>query len=455
MTWLPDLSSARGPLYRAIADALASDVASGRLRGGERLPPQRDLARGLGVDLTTVSRAFAAAASAGLTVSEGRRGTFVRERPGSQGEIPANEAASGMNMPPESEDGAFRRRYAEGVAALLKGNDAPLHYQPAGGTEEQRAAAALLLSALVPETKADQCVVTSGSQHSLHAVIALTVRPGDRVAAAGHAYPGFLATARRLGISLVPLAADGDGIVPEALEEAAARAPLRAVYVVPTNDNPTTATLPPARRRRIAAIARKFDFTILEDDAYGRLPERPVAPLAALAPERTWHLVTMSKLLSPSLRVGFVRAPTVRDALALSAAVHETAGMPPPVNATLVARWIEDGTFARLLAGVRAEARARMEEAAELLAPLGARGHREGYHLWLPLAPDANADRIAAQAVAAGLPAVASSAFATGPETDVQALRVSLGGSAQRWRVRREIARLEALVAQVSRGSIV
>lgn len=256
-------------------------------------------------------------------------------------------------------------------------------------------------------------------------------------------------------MSLVPLASDHDGILPDALQEAASKSPLRAVYIVPTNDNPTTATLPPARRERIALLARRFDFSIVEDDAYGRLPDRPIAPVAALAPERTWLMVTTSKLLSPSLRVGFVRAPTVRDALALAAAVHETAGMPPPINATLVARWIEDGTFQRLLAGVRAEARARMEAAAAILRPLGARGHPEGYHLWLPLGAEVNADRIAAQAVSAGLPAVPSSAFATSPDSPAQALRISLGGSAPGRRVRSEIARLEALVAASSRRSIV
>lgn len=166
MTWLPDLSDVRGPLYRAIADALARDIESGRLRRGEKLPPQRELARRLGVDLTTVTRALAAAAAAGLTVSEGRRGTFVRERSGGgDAGISVSEASSGMNMPPEAEDGAFRQRYADGVAALMKGSLAPLHYQVAGGTGAQRGAAALYLSTCGPETHPDQCVVTSGSQH--------------------------------------------------------------------------------------------------------------------------------------------------------------------------------------------------------------------------------------------------------------------------------------------------
>ena len=86
MSWLPSLAAGKGSLYLAIADALEADVAAGRLAAGEKLPTQRELARRLGVDLTTVTRAFAEAAGRGLIVAEGRRGSFVR---GQAGNAPA------------------------------------------------------------------------------------------------------------------------------------------------------------------------------------------------------------------------------------------------------------------------------------------------------------------------------------------------------------------------------
>ncbi|WP_129790900.1 PLP-dependent aminotransferase family protein [Sphingosinicella sp. CPCC 101087] len=448
MGWLPDLPATKAPIYRAIAEVLARDIDEGRVLPGDRLPPQRELARRLGIDLTTVTRAYAEAAAAGLTVSEGRRGTFVRERAVSRSDDPGEEVSSGMNMPPEPDDGLFRRRLCEGVAMLMQERAAPLHYQPVGGTESQRAAAAAFLSGLIPETSPDQCIVTAGSQHALHALVPLVASHGERVAVGGFTYPGFLAAARRAGVKLVHLPIDEDGIRPDALERAAAQSALAALYIVPTNDNPTTATLPLPRRREIATLARRFGFAVIEDDAYGRLPEHPIAPVASIAPERTWHIATTSKLLSPSLRVGFVRAPTVRDALALAAAAHETAGMAPPVNAALVARWLDDGTFQRLLAGVRAEARVRMAAATAIFGPSVARWHPDGYHLWLRLDPGAAADRIAAEAVATGLPVVASSAFAVASDMRLQALRVSLGGSASRQRVKRELERLRALIGR-------
>ena len=143
MSWVPDLSAASGPIYRAIADRLRDDVEAGRVRPGEKLLPQRELARRLGIDLTTVTRAFAEATKQGLIVSEGRRGTFVRERRGAaaEGKAAADEASSGMNMPPEPEGGMLRQRLQEGFAGLLQSRTPPLHYQPAGRTEAESAAA--------------------------------------------------------------------------------------------------------------------------------------------------------------------------------------------------------------------------------------------------------------------------------------------------------------------------
>lgn len=456
MGWSPDVSAAEGPLYRAIRDRLAADVASGALQPGERLPPQRELARLLGVDLTTVTRAFAEAAAAGLVVSEGRRGTFVRVQPQQEeADAAPGEAASGMNMPPEPEDGSLRQRFADGIAAILKERSPPLHYQPVGGTLAQRETAAAFLSHLMPETSADQCVLTAGSQHALYALLSMLTRPGDCVAVGCLAYPGFIGSARRLGLRLLPLAMDAKGIDPGALEAAAKRHVLTALYVVPTNDNPTTATLPHHRREAIAGLARQHGFTIIEDDAYGRLPLRPLPPIASLAPECTWHLATASKLISPSLRVGFVRAPNVRQALALAAEAHVTCGMAPPVNATLVTRWIGDGTFLRLLASIRSEAKARMGDAERLLAGWNPSFHADGYHLWLPLQDGTAADAIALRAVSAGLPAVAGSAFTVGESAANPGLRVSLGGSSSRARVRRELQRLDALLAQTQRSTII
>ncbi len=118
MAWRPDFSANGKPFYLAIADALADDVRRGVVQPGEKLPTQRELAAAMGLDLTTITRAYAEAARRGLIVGEGRRGSFVRGGPAESGDaLAGGEAASGMNMPPEPEDGSLRRAILDGTAS--------------------------------------------------------------------------------------------------------------------------------------------------------------------------------------------------------------------------------------------------------------------------------------------------------------------------------------------------
>lgn len=187
------------------------------------------------------------------------------------------------------------------------------------------------------------------------------------MAVAGFAYPGFIALVRRYGLQLTVVPSDRNGVDPEGLEATCAKSKVRAVYVVPTNDNPTTATMDLDRRAALAAVDEWHGLLVIEDDAYGLLPERPLPPIASLAPDRTWHIASVSKALSPGLRVAWLRAPTVGRAWRLAADVHETAIMAPPLNAAVVADWSGSGVFTRLTGAVRAEAQARQALAAKFI----------------------------------------------------------------------------------------
>lgn len=443
MTWFPDLSGAHGPIYLSLADAIADAIAAGSLGAGEKLPSQRALADRLGVDLTTITRAYAEASRRELIASEDRRGSFVRAPASAVPALSAEEeAAIGMNMPPEPGDGLLRTAIAEGIARLLDADGAPLHYRPRGGAEADRAAGAAHLAASIPGTSPDQIVVAAGAQNALHAVCGLLLRAGGRIAAGAFTYPGLLAVARRLDAEVVSLAMDDEGILPDALDAAARAGGLRAVYAVPTNDNPTTATMSLARRTAIAEVAARHGIAVVEDDAYGRLSETPPTPIAALAPDLTWHIASLSKIVSPALRIAWLRAPTVRDAVALAGDLFETAVMPPPLNLALAERWIADGTLSRLIAAVRREGMARQRIATGILGA-GARHQPEGYHLWLKLPAEAEG--------LIGLPVMPGASFAIDGRGPHAALRVSLGGGRSRERIARDMRRLDALLAGAAR----
>jgi DNA-binding transcriptional MocR family regulator len=443
--WLPDLGLTAGPKYLAISAALGRDIDGGALRPGDRLPPQRDLAEALGVDLGTVTRAYAEARRLGLIDADGRRGSFVCDNSAVEQVAPFE---TGMNLPPLPIRSTLPDRYAETLREILSGPSAAnrLQYQPGGGAPQDRRAGADWLSARGIPADEDTVLVVSGGQTALHAIANSALEPGDAVCTGPFVYPGWLAIARRLGLRIVPVAADHEGIGPAALDRACAEGAIKAIYLVPTNDNPTTATMGLARRQAVVEVARRHDLTIIEDDAYGCLGSAPPAPFAALAPERTWHVASLSKLISPALRVAYLRAPSLRDAWRLAADVHETTIMAPPLNVAAATRWLGDGTWAQLVGEVRAECVARQAIVAEILPDGSYRADPAGYHLWIPLAGDIASAELVSALAPSGLSAVPSEAFAADRAGPARGIRVSIGGSLSRERLARALALLDALL---------
>jgi DNA-binding transcriptional MocR family regulator len=171
-------------------------------------------------------------------------------------------------------------------------------------------------------------------------------------------------------------------------------------------------------------------------------------PIATFAPDLTWHVSSLSKIISPALRVGFVRAPSARAAWRLAADIHETAIMAPPLNAAVASCWIQDGTLQRLVGEVRGEAIERQRLAAEILTEAPYTAHPEGYHLWVSVPQDVSASHIVNTLRPAGLSVVQADAFAVEPAQSSPALRVSIGGSLSRERLARSLRMLDALLDQ-------
>ncbi|WP_044562315.1 PLP-dependent aminotransferase family protein, partial [Azospirillum sp. B4] len=421
--WAPRLDGRGGPVYLAIADAMAADIGAGRLVPGDRLPTQRALAEALGVDLTTVTRAYAEARHRGLLSGVVGRGTFVSDRaaadmaPLAQGDIDMS-----MNLPPQPL-ALLRVQLARGLERLVRAPDLGrrLGYRAAGGGAQERTAGAAWLRrrfiagrvAASASPHADRVLVAPGAQAALHALLSLLAQRADVVLAETLAYPGFTAIAARLGLRVVAVDCDGEGLVPEAVAAACRTTGARLLYCTPTHHNPTTGTMSEGRRRDLAAVVQDQGLTVVEDDAYGALAAEPGTPLAALAPAQVWHVATLSKCLTPALRTAFVAAPTAVQAERLEGALRTLTQMSSPFAAGLAADWILDGTAATLADAVRAEAVARQRLAAELLPPGSYQAQPDSLHLWLNLPGDWTPHAFVQRAARTGLTLVAGDAFLT------------------------------------------
>ncbi|TWB29774.1 aminotransferase-like domain-containing protein [Nitrospirillum bahiense] len=438
--WRPVVSKAAGPVYLAIAAAIAADIATGRLPEGTRLPPQRALADQLGIDFTTVSRAYSEARRRGLVEGRVGQGTYVRSRSATQPPpIRAVPAASGggmvdmsMNLPPRFDDAALS---ADMWAALVEletpgGLDLLMRYQEPGGSVRDRTAGVAWLSPRLPGVAVERALVCPGAQGALLATLGAIAAPGDVVLAESLSYPGFLSLAAHLRLRPVAVPGDAEGPLPEAFQSLCATHRPRAFYTSPTIQNPTTLTISEGRRLALAGIARAHGVAIVEDDAYGALPRAPVPPFAALAPDITYHVAGLAKCLAPALRIAYLVAPDTRAAARLAGALRATASMASPLTAALATRWIEDGTAARVLEAIRHEAAARQALAAGILPGEAVSADPEGFHLWLRLSPPWTRGEFAARLRTVGIGVVASDAFALG--TPPEAVRLGLGASASR-----------------------
>ncbi|WDF74919.1 aminotransferase-like domain-containing protein [Novosphingobium sp. KACC 22771] len=448
--WTPDINAASGPKYLAIAQSLADAIEAGVLAPGDRLPPQRALADLLGLDLTTVTRAYGEAQRLGLIEGSGRRGSYVKARDKVTPSIFADDPGdTGMNAPPEGFGGTLAQAFRDSVSGLL-GADmaaAPFQYQRSGGAPSARRAGAELLTARGISCSEDTVLLAAGGQNALHAIFSAQFKSGDRLAVCAHAYPGLLALARRFGVALQVIASDADGMDPAGLNSACAGGGVRGVYLVPTNDNPTTVTMPDVRRRAIADVIEKHGLLLIEDDAYGWLPDHPLPPITSYVPDQSWHIASVSKVLTPGLRVAWLRAPDVAGAWRLAADMHETAIMAPPLNAAVVTDWIRRGLFHKLIDEVRFEARLRQEIVRECLSPGSYCAQDYGYHLWVEVPQDLDARHVCDALRHHGLPAIPGDAFAA-EKSSIRpaAMRVSVGGAIGRDPLRRGLNLLAALI---------
>ncbi|RAK57662.1 PLP-dependent aminotransferase family protein [Phenylobacterium deserti] len=421
-----DRSSGRA-IYLSVLDALQAAIREGELQPGDQLPPQRAVAGLLGVDLTTVTRAYNAARERGLLDGAVGRGTFVRARPE---EDEGGRVDLSMNLPPPPDGVSLANLLKDACREILERTDAAtlMAYHPGAGTLGQKAAGAAWLRPALGDLAAERVLVCAGAQVALAAILSAFTHPGDQVVVEPLTYPGFKLAAQSHGLNLTACPVDGDGLVPEALEEICARRRPAAIYTIPTAQNPTAVTLQLTRRAQIAQIAQRHGIWIIEDDPYSRLFDRPVQAIAALAPDRCFHLATLAKCLTPGLRTAFI-VPPPEAAEPLARSLRALSLMPAPLMTAVAASWIREGQAERLLAGVRAEARARRALAADLLPQ--AMGEAESIHIWLDLPSHIHPDRLQATAQASGVSLVTAEAFAVETQ-ERNGLRISLGGPARR-----------------------
>ena len=421
--------------YRRIADRVAGDIASGRLRPGQQLPPQRVFARQRGIAGSTAGRVYAELVRRGLVVGEVGRGTFVRAAAaGPYGRAIVEAATSApvnleLNYPSAPGQSEL---LAPALAPLLRPDvlTEALRPAPATGTAAAREAVADLLATPAWRPDPDRVLFSGNARQAIAATLASLVRPGGRVGVEPLTYPLVREIAGRLGVTLVALEVDGDGLLrPESVVAAQRAAPLSALYLQPTLHNPTSVTTGEARKREIADVVRELGLPVVEDRIWSFLHPDSPAPLAACAPGLVHVVDGLSKRVAPGLTVGFLVVPEGRvDAVGV--AIRSGGWSAGRFALEAGARWMADGTVERLVAAKREDAAARQRLVAEELGEFAVRADPLTYYAWWELPTPWRADTFTAAAAAHGIAVTPGTAFSVDPKVTPDAVRLGLASAA-------------------------
>lgn len=393
-TWHPDLTQYHGPKYLALSRALRDAIREGTLPEGAQLPTVRDLAWRLHLTPGTVARAYQLATQEGLLAATVGRGTFVAAqspRLGPTQPLYLERITGGstglvdLRPPQVPEVGQLPAFRAALLAMTEELGPGWLDYTSQRGEAPLRAEIVRwvgdrLLGPVMPE----DVMLSNGGQNALALIFNCCLR-GERpvVLIEDLAYPGFRYAARAARAEVVPIEMDAEGILPHALEAACQRNGAQVLCLTTEAQNPTNGRMSVARRAEIAAIARRYDLQVIEDDCYS-VSESDLPALRALAPERVWHVGSLSKTVTSALRFGWVICPSGMGEAGRLVAQHNFFALSRPVM-ELCLHLFSSGAAEEIRARVKAEFATRLQVMVNHLGTFDLRWQAGVPFVWLHL----------------------------------------------------------------------
>lgn len=452
--WPPDFADTADAKYIVLIQSLRAAIRSGELETGFKLPPVRELAWQLGITPGTVARAYKLAAEEGLVSTGVGRGTFV-----------AGQATPGFAVPdalintvqPDAIDLRAARTPDVGqdavirqvMADLARGHThSYLDYPNSETKHPARAAAAAWIGPdRVGRITPDDVVMGLGAQQTV--IMALqTVLYGTTpvILTEELAYPGVRHAARLLRAQLIGVEMDADGIRPDRLEEALRRHGGQVLLLAAEVHSPTTTRTSLERRQQIAALARKYNLQIIEDDCHCiTRPEDPA--FRALCPERAWYISSLTKSVSASLRFGYAVAPRGQADMARQVAQSSFYGLPQPVL-DICAELLSSGEAERIRQKVERRVAEQVKGAVNALGKWDVSWRRDVPFVWLKLPQGWRGSSFASACEMEKIRIKAADEFALPDGAAPHAVRLALNANISAARYEGALARLSEMLAR-------
>ncbi len=430
ITWVPNLKESDLPKYQAIAYCLEEDINLGLLVPGQKLPPQRVIADYLGINHSTVTRAYKLCAEKGLIHGTVGRGTYISSYAG----IPQHLLTDNLD-PTIIEMGMVLPLYETNEKIITFLQDAyqkvdyssVLQYVPPEGLNKHRYVASKWLRNFKLECPPEQIIITTGSQSALAVILTSLFNKGDRIVADEYTYTGLKSLANLLGIILIPVRTGIDGIDTTELEVACRREKAKGIYLIPDCHNPTTASITPDKRKEIARIIVDGNLLLIEDGTFGFSVPDKVRPISSYIPDNSLFITGVSKMLSTAFRIAYIASPR-KYLKQLTHGTNLITRMASALNAELVSLLLNSPSYEQIVADKMEKIKERNRLVDEVLCDYDLVPNENSFFRFLLLPPAMSDDEVERACLARGVQIFSAKRFSVSAESKINAVRLSVSG---------------------------
>lgn len=428
MSWKPILNNNDNPIYLTLASTMEEDIKSGVLLPGTKLPPQRELADYLDINLSTVTRAFKLCEKKGLICGVVGKGTFISQDAAAEKVFIKNDSTKpiiemGAIMPHASSNQII----TQFIHKLTQDPDSYKLFQYSFNEQDsfEKASAIKWLEKAGLFTMQNRLLFSSGGQNAIMGILSALFSPGDKIGTDPTTYPGFKLAASILGIQVVPLYKPNEEISREKLIAILKTERIKGLYVIPDFHNPTAITMSIKNRQMIAEVANEQKILVIEDAINTMLHPNPLHPIAFYNRTDIIYISSISKVLAPGFRLGIIDCPP-----RFKTAIYESLyAMNISVSQFLL------HLFARLVSSYEDEAirKSRQDEIQkrnkyinEYFLETELLGDIYSPHRYLLLPDNINASAFEAQALKKGVQIYAIDRFIVGAKPSLPSIRIAI-----------------------------
>ncbi|MGN1343413.1 MAG: PLP-dependent aminotransferase family protein [Traorella sp.] len=439
-TWKPDKTRLTRPMYLSLSRMIEEDIINGKLKGGEKLPPQRELAYYLDINLSTVTRAYKDCMNKNLIYGVEGSGTFVSP----QAVKPETNSMDTYKI--HSHYGTSNKIIMGFVSAFDEVNELAvdtinnlpldslpklLGYEHPTGFPAHKVVAKTWMSQFGIQADANDIIITSGTMNAISICLMTLFRPGDKIAVDYYIYFNFIQLAQNLNLQLIPIENDDFGMIPEQLENSCINNHIQGIMLMPSCSNPTATFMPISRKYELSSIIEKNNLIVLEDEyfAFASVNMKDYGvPIRELLPERTIYFSTTSYAICSGLRVSFMVVPHAY-LNTLTAVFCNSNVKASSLTTEIVCQLIQNGT-AEKIAFQKLELAKKANAIFANYFPNDVKGHPYSFFRWLKI-PDHLQDdsTVGWKLLSRGIHSFYSRRFVCGKEKKEKYIRISLSST--------------------------